>query len=228
MSEPTWRQVAASRVTNGAQGRHGSSAPASRFATRQNVPPRAVLTAPAAARMIRATAGIGWAAGRLDRWWRKLRRRRRGPLRDVLRHPETRRSRSAGSDEPGRPGDSPSASIGRPGDVASSSPGPCRPGRVGPTLSAVTHRSEKCCRSVTSDGAADSSRDGRTCPAAEPMPAVVRTYGRRRRDRKASAEAAFFHGAKREARVAQADTASATRTRRVETRVWPTRLQPER
>ena len=43
------------------------------------------------------------------------------------------------------------------------------------------------------------------------MPAVVRTYGRRRRDRKTSAEAALFHGAKREARVVQADTAFLTR-----------------
>ena len=52
------------------RGRRGSSAPASRFATRQNVPPRGVLTAPAAAGTIRATGGIGWAAGPLDGWWR--------------------------------------------------------------------------------------------------------------------------------------------------------------
>ena len=40
------------------------------FATRQNAPPRAVLTLSAAARTIRATAGIGWATGPLDGWWR--------------------------------------------------------------------------------------------------------------------------------------------------------------
>ncbi len=80
-------------------------------------------------------------------------------------------------------------------DVAAPRPRPWRHGRVGPTLSAVTHIAEKCCRSAASDGAADSPRDVRTHPDAEPMPAVVRTYGRRRRDRKASAKAAFFHGA---------------------------------
>ena len=52
------------------RGRRGSSAPASRFAARQNAPPRAVLTLPAAAKMIRATAGIGWTVGPLDGWWR--------------------------------------------------------------------------------------------------------------------------------------------------------------
>ena len=79
----------------------GRSAPASRFAARKNVPPRRVLALPAAAWVIRTTAGIGWAAGARRSVVANPRRRRRGPLRDVLGSARRAAQRSAGSDRPG-------------------------------------------------------------------------------------------------------------------------------
>jgi len=80
----------------------GRSSPASRFAARKNAPPRRVLALPAAAGVIRTTAGIGWTAGARRSVVANPRRRRTGPLRAVLDNMRvSRRSRSAGSDRPG-------------------------------------------------------------------------------------------------------------------------------
>ena len=158
----------AQTVSDGAQGRRDSSAPASRFATRQNAPSAGWADGPGGGyRTIRATAGIGWAAGRVSTGARrKPRRRRSGPLRErfaafvshaPLKVGRTRRGRG----DPGFRRRVTRRPIGPKARCVSQSGSLSAWASRADLERRVTHRAEKCCRSgpCGSDGAADSSHD---------------------------------------------------------------------
>jgi len=134
-----------------AGGGPGRSSPASRFAARKNAPARRVLALPAAAGVIRTTAGIGWAAGARRPLVANPRRRRTGPLRAVLGSARVAPLKVGRIRPAGSAGGAPTA--GPPpthttGTVVRSRgvPSPCRTGRIGPTLSGVTPEDLKTAR----------------------------------------------------------------------------------